>query len=82
MEKEEIITRAREFAEKAVTTGTENYTKEDYFMFLISKFLLLKESIIKKNIEEGRLIFDYKKNGKYLPIIKYIYKEILYILKN
>lgn len=72
MEKEEIITRAREFAEKTVTTGIENYTKEDYFMFLISKFLLLKESIIKKNIEEGRLIFDYKKNGKYLPIIKYI----------
>ena len=72
MEKEEIITRAREFAEKAVTTGTENYTKEDYFMFLISRFLLLKESIIKKNIDEGKLIFDYKENGKYLPIIKYI----------
>ena len=44
-----ILNKAREFARKCIFKGKKQVTGYDYFMFVVSKFLLLKESIIKKD---------------------------------
>lgn len=72
MNKEDSIKKAREFAKRSLTGKMGNVNQEDYYMFLISKFLLLKEMIIKKNSKEDILYFDYNRNKDYLPAIKYI----------
>lgn len=72
MEKKVIIQKARDFAKRSLVGNIKNVNKEDYYMFLISKFLLLKETIIKKDSKNNILYFDYNKNQKYLPVIKYI----------
>ena len=75
----ENVKRAREFAKRTLEGERNDVEKEDYIMFLLSKFVLLKENIIKKNIDENILYFDYEKNYKYLNAIKYI---VDYVRKN
>lgn len=72
MKKEVVIQKAREFAQKSLIGNIENVSREDYYIFLISKFLLLKEMIIKKDTKENVLHFNYNKYKEYLPAIKYI----------
>lgn len=72
MEKKIVIQKAREFAQRSLNGNIKNVNREDYYMFLISKFLLLKEMIIKKDSENNILYFDYNKSKNYLPAIKYI----------
>lgn len=72
MEKKIVIQKAREFAQRSLNVNIKNFNREDYYMFLISKFLLLKEMIIKKDSENNILYFDYNKSKNYLPAIKYI----------
>ena len=72
MEKKIVIQKAREFAQRSLTGNIKNVNKEDYYMFLVSKFLLLKEMIIKKDSENNILYFNYNKSKEYLPVIKYI----------
>ena len=47
MEKKIVIQKAREFAQRSLNGNIKKINREDYYMFLISKFLLLKEMIIK-----------------------------------
>ncbi len=68
----DIITRSREFAHRALNGKTTKVSKDDYCLFLISNFLLLKESIIKKNYKNKTIYFDVERNKKYLPVIKKI----------
>lgn len=82
---ENLILKAREFVERVLSNDKNKVGKEHYYMFLISKFLLLKEYMIKKDAKNNILYFDYKKNKKYIPTIKYIVdyiKEHGEILKN
>ena len=72
MEKKIVIQKAREFAQRSLNGNIKKINREDYYMFLISKFLLLKEMIIKKDSENNILYFDYNKSKNYLPAIKYI----------
>lgn len=72
MEKKIVIQKAREFAQRSLTGNIKNVNREDYYMFLVSKFLLLKEMIIKKDSENNILYFNYNKSKEYLPAIKYI----------
>lgn len=72
MEKKTVIQKAREFAQRSLTGNIKNVNREDYYMFLVSKFLLLKEMIIKKDSENNILYFNYNKSKDYLPAIKYI----------
>ena len=58
MEKKIVIQKAREFAQRSLTGNIKNVNKEDYYMFLVSKFLLLKEMIIKKDSENNILYFS------------------------
>ncbi len=68
----DIITRSREFARRALNGKTTKVSKDDYCLFLISKFLLLKESIIKKNYKKKTIYFNVERNKKYLSVIKII----------
>lgn len=77
MNKLDRIKRSREFAKRSITGNIGKINKQDYHMFLISKFLLLKEYIIKKDSRGKILYFDYNKNKKYLPSIKYIVDFII-----
>lgn len=72
MEKKIVIQKAREFAQRSLKGNIKNVNREDYYMFLVSKFLLLKEMIIKKDSENNILYFNYNKSKEYLPAIKYI----------
>ena len=54
MEKKIVIQKAREFAQISLTGNIKNVNREDYYMFLVSKFLLLKEMIIKKDSEKEK----------------------------
>lgn len=72
MEKKVVIQKARDFAQRSLNENIKNANREDYYMFLISKFLLLKEMIIKKDSENNILYFNYNKSKNYLPAIKYI----------
>lgn len=76
MEKKIVIQKAREFAQRSLNGNIKKVNREDYYMFLISKFLLLKEMIIKKDSENNILYFDYNKSKNYLPAIKYIVDHI------
>lgn len=76
MEKKIVIQKAREFAQRSLNGNIKNVNREDYYMFLISKFLLLKEMIIKKDSENNILYFDYNEHKNYLPAIKYIVDRI------
>ena len=69
MNKKDVMQQARKFAEKSLQGSIENVEKKDYFMFLISRFLLLKETIIRKDSDNNTLYFDYKRHKDYLPII-------------
>ena len=63
---------ARNFAERSIKGNIKGVTPDDYYMFLISKFLLLKESMIKKDFENNILYFNIEENRQYLKAIKYI----------
>jgi len=69
---ESLIIEARRFVERVLSKDKNIINKEHYYMFLVSKFLLLKEFIIKKDSKNNILYFDYKKNKRYVPTIKYI----------
>lgn len=77
---EKNIARAREFAKKSLE-GNVNANKDDYLMFQISKFILLKESMIKKDNdnEHKKIYFNIEENKKYLKAIIYI---VDYVRKN
>lgn len=66
------IARARDFAERSLNDNFNGANKDDYFMFQISKFLLLKESMIKKDSDNNRIYFNIDENQEYLKAIKYI----------
>ena len=66
------IARARDFAGRCLNDNFNGANKDDYFMFQISKFLLLKESMIKKDSDNNRIYFNIDENQEYLKAIKYI----------
>ena len=66
------ITQARDYAKRCLKDNFDYASKDDYFMFLISKFVLLKESMIEKNFQEKKLYFDIETNYQYLKAIVYI----------
>ncbi len=68
------IDKARAFALKCISGKTNSYSIDDYYTLQISKFLLLKESIIKKNPQTNTIHFNYSLNNNYLRIIKRIVK--------
>ena len=72
MKIKEIINKARSFAERNLYSIFQSADKDDYFLFQISKFLLLKEYVIKKDFKNKTLYFDYAKNSMYLPSIMYV----------
>ena len=71
-----ILVKAREFARKSISKERKQVTEEDYFMFVVSKFLLLKESIIKKDSTRKIIKFDYEKGKRYLPAIRFITQKM------
>lgn len=73
----DIITRAREFAERTLVGLKSETQEEDYVLLLISKFLLLKENIIVKNFDTNELLFNMDKNYRYFNAIRYIVDNAL-----
>ena len=69
---EALIARARDFARKSLSDNLDEVNREDYFLFQISKFLLLKESMIKKDSNESTIYFNIVENHQYLKAIIYI----------
>lgn len=82
--KQDLIQRARDFALRSLNGDIKKGSKEDYYMFLVSKFLLFKEMVIKKDSKKNsnkdlekksngsKLYFNYAENKGYLPMIKFI----------
>ena len=68
---------AREITEKFLNDDNPVLNKDAFYMFSISKFILLKEKIIKKDSVNSILYFDNIKNKDYIPAILYFYKELL-----
>ena len=68
----ENISIARDFAESVLYSKPVGSSKKNYIMLQISKFLLLKESIIKKDCNDKILYFDIDGNEDYLDSVIYI----------
>lgn len=74
-----LIELARELTEKLLNDESHKLSKEYFYMFSISKFVLLKEKIVKKDSQNHILYFNNIKNRKYIPILYELYD---YISKN
>ena len=62
---------ARLFAKKCLSNKLEDFNPNEYILLQISKFILLKERLIKKDNNEN-LYFNYNRNHEYYDVIKEI----------
>ena len=67
---------ARMITEKFFDDANPRLGQDAFYMFSVSKFILLKESIIKKDSVNSILYFNNRKFKKYIPIIQEFYKPI------
>lgn len=72
----ELIKLSRELVENLLDGNKKKLGKEYYLMFTISKFILLKESILKKDSANKILYFNNVKYAKYIPVILSFADEI------
>ena len=72
----ELIKLSRELVENLLDGNKKKLDKEYYLMFTISKFILLKESLLKKDSANKILYFDNVKYAKYIPAILSFADEI------
>ena len=72
----ELIKLSRELVENLLDGNKKKLGKEYYLMFTISKFILLKESILKKDSANKILYFNNVKYAKYIPAILSFADEI------
>lgn len=75
-EMKELIKLSRELVENLLDGNKKKLGKEYYLMFTISKFILLKESILKKDSANKILYFNNVKYAKYIPVILSFADEI------
>ena len=68
---------ARMVTEKFLNDDNPHLGQASFYMFSVSKFILLKERIIKKYSVNNILYFDSKKFKGYIPIILDFYKQII-----
>ena len=68
---------ARMITEKFLAEDNPHFGQDAFYMFSVSKFILLKERIIKKDSINNILYFDNSKFNAYIPIILDFYKQIL-----
>lgn len=71
-----LIKLSRELVENLLSGNKQNLGKEYFFMFSISKFILLKERILKQDSANNILHFNNTKNAKYIPAILAFAEEI------
>ena len=72
----ELIKLSRELVENLLDGNKKKLGKEYYLMFTISKFILLKERILKKDSANKILYFNNVKYAKYIPAILSFADEI------
>lgn len=75
-EMKELIKLSRKLVENLLDGNKKKLDKEYYLMFTISKFILLKESLLKKDSANKILYFDNVKYAKYIPAILSFADEI------
>ena len=75
-EMKELIKLSRELVENLLDGNKKKLGKEYYLMFTISKFILLKERILKKDSANKILYFNNVKYAKYIPAILSFADEI------
>ena len=68
---------ARMITKKFLAEDNPHLGQDAFYMFSVSKFILLKERIIKKDSVNNILYFDNNKFNAYIPIILDYYKQIL-----
>lgn len=68
---------SRTITEKFLDDDNPHFGQDAFYMFSVSKFILLKERIIKKDTVNNILYFDNNKFKGYIPIILEFYKQIL-----
>ena len=66
-----VLVNARRFAEKCISDKLKNLTPNEFYILQISKFILLKEKLIKKD-RNSNLHFNYEYHHEYVPVIKEI----------
>ena len=71
-----LIKLSRELVENLLNGNKQKLGKEYFFMFSISKFVLLKERILKKYSVNNILYFNNVKDAKYIPVILSFADEI------
>ena len=71
-----LIKLSRELVENLLNGSKQKLGKEYFFMFSISKFVLLKERILKKDSLNKILYFNNVKDAKYIPAILSFADEI------
>ena len=71
-----LIRLSRELVENLLNGNKQKLGKEYFFMFSISKFVLLKERILKKDSVNNVLYFNNVKDAKYIPAILSFADEI------
>ena len=65
------ILNARDFASKCIKDRLKDLSPSEYYTLQISKFILLKEKLIKKD-KNSNLHFDYSLYHEYVPVIEEI----------
>lgn len=71
-----LIELSRELVENLFNGNKQKLGKEHFFMFSVSKFVLLKEKIVKKDSINNSLYFNNVKNRNYIPVILSFAEEI------
>ena len=72
----DLIKLSRELVENLLSGNKQKLGKEYFFMFSISRFILLKERLLKKDSTNNILYFNNVENAKYIPAILSFAEEI------
>lgn len=72
----DLIKLSRELVENLLSGNKQKLGKEYFFMFSISRFILLKERLLKKDSTNNILYFNNIENAKYIPAILSFAEEI------
>ena len=71
-----ILKVAKELTHSLLSGINKKLNKECFYMFTVSKFILMKEKILKKDSGTNTIYFDNVKNQKYIPIILKLREQI------
>lgn len=81
-----LIQKSKEFAERVLIDGVIEGSTEEYCIFVVGKFMLMKELVLQKNHETRTIVFDTARNpmitSAALEIARYVKSNNTQLITN